>query len=177
MHVERTLGQSLAAIAPLYRRAPKWLASSLAGVVVRLGDHRLNRRLLPVSCPAARREHRAASGPNRGKAGEANLWLDVVVDRLHATAHEVGLVPKACSTRVFEEPLPPELVRVGAGPPLQALKVPPVLAHTEVRRISDQMMSSCNKRPFGCCFQDRLICSPVRNSRSIPLGRLTHMPR
>ena len=54
------------------------------------------------SIAASRRayKHCAARWPPRGKAGDAGRSVRVVVDRLDAAAHEVGLVPEAISTDV-----------------------------------------------------------------------------
>src|SRR5262245_7927911 len=108
--------------------------ATLAGVVLRLGDYRLDRRRLSAPCPAPRREHCAARWPHRGKAGQADRSVHVVVDRFDAAAHEVGLVPEAGSAGVPQILLPPQLVRLRVAPALQAVEVAPVLAHPSVRR-------------------------------------------
>src|SRR3954468_5279665 len=78
-------------------------------------------------------EHWAASWYHRSKAREPDWLGHVVVDRLHATLHQVRFVPEAGSAGVLEERLPPQAVWFGARPRQQRIHVAPVLPHSDVQ--------------------------------------------
>src|SRR5262245_41680314 len=61
--------------------------------------HHRGRRFAGEPRAAARREHRPARGLERSELSEAEADGDVVIDRLHAAAHEVSLVPEAGAAR------------------------------------------------------------------------------
>src|SRR5262245_5374543 len=80
-----------------------------------LGDHWTQPGLAQAE-PAPGAEHAATSLFERGERHHADGPVHVVVDRLHPTSHEVGLVPEPGAGRVAEEVFPPLLVGQLTGP-------------------------------------------------------------
>ncbi len=90
-------------------------------------------RLLITACPIPGRELRTPGWPHRSEPRHTDPG-HLVVDRLHATAHQVRLMPEPSAPSIFQELLPPLPVWVRASPPLQAVEVSPVLPHADVGR-------------------------------------------
>src|SRR5262249_28467108 len=94
-------GHSLAGFAS-ERPGRPWLRVVLA--VEGLLGHGRNERGLALDLQSgAGREERAARGAQRREAHESGLHPHVVVDCLHAAAHEVGLVPEARAAGAAQE--------------------------------------------------------------------------
>ena len=104
-------------------------------------------------CPGVRSgEHQATRLLHRCKGGKAGRDYHVVVDRFHAAAREIDLVPEAGPFRIAQKVLPPLLMRKRAGPLLQRLDIAPVLSHAGVRREEEGgeiLMREQSVRPRG----------------------------
>jgi hypothetical protein len=79
-------------------------------------------------------EHWSTSGHHWGEIHESDFRHDIVVNGFHATTAQISFVPKARSTGILQELLPPFPVRSRARPPQQRLLIAPVLAHADVHR-------------------------------------------
>src|ERR1700688_3374509 len=78
----------------------------------------------PVSWARFRAENIGPSGGLEGrKLSEAQAARNVVVNRLHAAAHEVRLVPEAGSARRPKEVSPPFAMGRRTGPRLKCIEV------------------------------------------------------
>src|SRR6516225_7158735 len=88
-----------------------------------------------------------------GKMTQTNQLRDVIVNGLHSAAHEVSLMPKPGPTRVAQELLPPLLMRQGANPPFQRLKIAPVLPHPGMQREEREQEILMVEQSIGfCCY-------------------------
>ena len=101
----------------------------------------------------------------------------VVVDRLHATAHQIRLMPEPSASRIFQELFPPLPMWLQRSPPLQAVQSCQYCRMPVWGGKNDETRSSCSRRPSGCCLHERRICGPRPNNLSKPRGRRTLIPR
>src|SRR5690348_9593737 len=100
---------TISTVLTVWQRAPAPTSSKnltgasrrAGGVEIVLGDDR-GEVVLGAADPRGRAEHRAAGRVHRGEGGEAAALRDVVVDRLHAAAQQVGLVPEAGAAAVAQ---------------------------------------------------------------------------
>ena len=102
----------------------------------------------------------------RRKFQKAQLYWQIVVNRLHAAAHKIGLVPETRSARIPQKLFPPRAMRLRPRPFFQRLKISPVLPHCKVRR---------KKRHHHRFVQQQSIrfrCHRVRNLRPESQQRL-----
>src|SRR5271166_6616793 len=115
-------------------QANHYLLSRIAlrrGVIVILRNDGRGHELLIAAYPLPRRESRTAGLLHRSETRHSDP-RHVIVNRFHATAHQIGLMPESRSAGIFQELLPPLPVGLRTGPTLQAFQVSPVLPHAEM---------------------------------------------
>src|SRR5258708_3646578 len=77
---------------------PEALLRVIRAVKFRFLDHRGHRFACQLGA-VPRRKHRPEGGLKRRELSKAQATRHIVVNRLHTAAHEICLVPEACSAR------------------------------------------------------------------------------
>ena len=94
-------------------------------------------------------EHATSSRVDGSKPQKPDVLDHVVVDRFHASVHEVGFVPEARSARVPEELPPPCAVRFRARPGFERIEVTPLLGASRHAAAGAKQQGLVQQQPIG----------------------------
>jgi len=115
---------------------------------------------------AMTRSKRAACGKHRHEGRETRARAHVVVDRLHAAAHVIGLMPEAGPARILQEIAPPRPVRLALCPAsrLAMLRQYQRIPTCVGERLNTMLFSQCSSPPAlrprqaRSAFETRAVC-------------------
>src|SRR5699024_990596 len=107
---------------------------ALSAVEIVFGNSGWLRRRTVLLGALAGGEHGTTRTALRRKLQETDILRHIDVNRFHAAAHAIGLVPETRAARIAQELPPPVAVRLGARPGFQRVEILPLLAHADVRQ-------------------------------------------